>query len=136
MLLTKYDIRVSGVLFSLIFKDNLVLVDGKSGLGKTMLFKQIKKDALVNNRNFLCLDYNDLQTNNVANVIGKVKSKVIFIDNAEIVLNDMQRTAISFDTANQYVIFTHNTRGYKPNRLSFATLEIKGNQGYLSYDLQ
>ena len=136
MKLTRYSIEVNGIEFNLQFKDSLILVDGKSGLGKTMLFKQVKNDALVNNKGIICLDYGDLQSNNVANIIGNVSDKTIFIDNAEVVLDDKQRLFISFDTHNQYIVFTHSSRGFKPRKYSFATLCIKDNLGFLQYDLE
>jgi len=134
-LLSEYDIKVKGIQYHLVFKDSLTLIDGYSGIGKTLLFKQMKKDSLVNGKGFICIDYENNQENLLQRVLNTSHDKVIVIDTAEIILNMDQRMFISLDEKNQYIVFSHVTDGFKPRKTSLTELVIKGNVGYLEYVL-
>ena len=137
MLYDKYTITTNGVKYSLELKDNLVLVSGLSGCGKTMLFKAVKEDATVNKKNIVCLnrDYeNDLEY--IEHVIAKSHNNLIVIDNADILLSHEMKLAISLDDNNQYLIFTQSTKGFRPSEDSFAKLIVKDKKGYLDYYLK
>lgn len=133
MIIENYTIGVHGIVFKLKFRDNLTLIDGDSGIGKTMLFKQIRNDALVNKPNIVCINKDNGTA--IDNILKSNKNKVIVIDNAEIILNMRNRLFVSLDKNNQYIIFTHTTRGYKPNKYSFTELVIEGKKGRLDYSL-
>lgn len=134
MLKTNYSINALDINFSLNFKSNLTLIDGLSGTGKTMLFKQIRKDSVVNTtKKIACFNYEN--KGDASAQIHKLKGYIIFIDNAEIILNADDREYVSRDKNNQYVIFTHTTAGFYPQEGSFTKLRIENAKGYLDYVL-
>ena len=47
LLLTRYQTSDNNVEFDLYFKDKMTLINGDSGIGKTMLFKAIERDTLI-----------------------------------------------------------------------------------------
>lgn len=117
------------------FKDSLTLIYGESGAGKTMLFKAIERDTLLENTNIICLNYDDISSGNIAHTLASAKNKIIVIDNADVALSLSQRMQISLDKENQYIIFTHSADGYKPGNASLAELVIKNGKGILVYRL-
>lgn len=135
LLLTEYKTRDNNIDFELQFKDKLTLINGNSGIGKTMLFKAIERDTLIKKTNILCLNFDDITSGNVKHTLNSAKNKVIVIDNADIALNMAQRAQISMDTSNQYIIFTHSTDGFMPSRGSITELEIKDGKGKIKHIL-
>ena len=137
MLYSTYNIETNGVEFSLELKDNLVLVSGLSGCGKTMLFKAIKEDATVHKKNIICInkDYeNDLPY--VKHLISGSRNNLIVIDNSDILLTLEMKLEISLDENNQYLIFTQSTEGFRPSADSFAELIVENKRGSLNYYLK
>ena len=97
------------------FTNNITLVMGESGIGKTAAFSFIRECMAVNPK-ILCLNYLDYQKN-VKEVLKDIEGKLIVIDNADILLDDDARKYISLDDKNQYLIIGRN-----PKNL-FATKE-------------
>ena len=97
------------------FTNNITLVMGESGIGKTAAFSFIREYMAVNPK-ILCLNYLDYQKN-VKEVLKDIEGKLIVIDNADILLDDDARKYISLDDKNQYLIIGRN-----PKNL-FATKE-------------
>lgn len=97
------------------FKNNITILMGNSGTGKTAAFSFIKECMAVN-PNIVCLNYLDYQKD-ILEIIKKAKGKLIVIDNADVLLNDETRKYISLDGENQYLIIGRN-----PKNL-FATKE-------------
>lgn len=98
-----------------VFTNNITILTGDSGTGKTASFSFIKECMAVN-PDILCLNYLDYQKN-VKEIVRKAKGKLIVIDNADILLDDDTRKYISLDDRNQYLIIGRN-----PKNL-FATKE-------------
>ena len=98
-----------------IFTNNITILMGDSGTGKTAAFSFIK-ECMVMNPKILCLDYYDYQKN-IKEILCQTKGKLIVIDNADILLNDDARKYISLDDENQYLLIGRN-----PKNL-FATKE-------------
>ena len=99
-----------------------------------MLLKQIRKDSIVNaSKKIACFNYEN--KNDVSAKLRELKGYIIFIDNAEILLDSDDREYVSIDRDNQYVIFTHTTSGFYPQAGSFAELKIEDGVGYLDYVL-
>lgn len=139
MIISKYEIISNGINFKLLLKDNLVLVDGFSGIGKSMLFRTIRAKANTNAdaTNILCINKDDIKGKSIENIrylINTSKNKFIVIDNAEIVLDYELRNKISIDTENQYLVFSHTTDGFIPVKKSICTLVVEGKNGYLKYN--
>lgn len=97
------------------FHNNITILMGDSGTGKTASFSFIRECMAVNPK-ILCLNYLDYQKDIKALISGE-KDKLIVIDNADILLNDDTRKYISLDGKNQYLIIGRN-----PKNL-FATKE-------------
>lgn len=97
------------------FKNNITILMGDSGTGKTAVFSSIRECAATNSQ-LLCLNYLDYQKD-IRDIISKATDKLIVIDNADILLDDEIRKYISLDDKNQYLII-----GRSPRNL-FATKE-------------
>ncbi len=97
------------------FTNNITILMGDSGTGKTAAFSFIRECMAVN-PNILCINYLDYQSD-IQDMIRRSDGKLIVIDNANILLNDDTRKYISLDDKNQYLIIGRN-----PKNL-FATKE-------------
>lgn len=97
------------------FENNITILTGASGTGKTASFSFIR-ECMALNPDILCINYLDYQKD-IKKMISDVKGKLIVIDNADILLNDEVRKYISVDADNQYLIIGRN-----PKNL-FATKE-------------
>ncbi|MDE7433014.1 MAG: ABC transporter ATP-binding protein [Lachnospiraceae bacterium] len=105
----------SSFIVNFTFKNNITILMGDSGTGKTATFSFIKECMAVNPK-IACLNYVDYQKD-IKDVISKTEGKLIIIDNADILLDDDTRKYISLDDKNQYLIIGRN-----PKNL-FATKE-------------
>lgn len=97
------------------FINNITILMGDSGTGKTAAFSFIRECMAVNPK-ILCLNYLDYQRD-IGDVIKQADGRLIVIDNADILLDDDTRKYISVDDKNQYLIIGRN-----PKNL-FATKE-------------
>lgn len=91
-----------------VFTNNITILTGDSGTGKTATFSFIKECMAVN-PDILCLNYLDYQRN-VKEIVSRAKEKLIVIDNADILLDDDTRKYISLDDRNQYLIIGRNPK--------------------------
>ena len=71
------------------FQNNITILMGDSGTGKTASFSFIKECMAVNPQ-ILCLNYLDYQKD-VKEIIRHTEGKLIVIDNADILLDDDTR---------------------------------------------
>ena len=97
------------------FTNNITILTGDSGTGKTASFLFIK-ECMALNPDILCLNYLDYQKD-IASIIKNADRKLIVIDNADVLLNNDIRKHIAVDDKNQYLIIGRN-----PKNL-FATKE-------------
>jgi Holliday junction resolvasome RuvABC ATP-dependent DNA helicase subunit len=97
------------------FTNNITILTGDSGTGKTASFSFIQECMAVN-PGILCLNYLDYQKD-IAGIIKSAEKKLIVIDNADVLLSDTVRKYIALDDKNQYLIIGRN-----PKNL-FATKE-------------
>ena len=97
------------------FSNNITILMGNSGTGKTAAFSFIRECMAINPK-LLCLNYMDYQKN-IKDIISHEEGKLIVIDNADILLDEDTRKYISLDDKNQYLIIGRN-----PHNL-FATKE-------------
>lgn len=105
------------------FTNNITILMGDSGTGKTAAFSFIRECMAVNPK-ILCLNYLDYQKN-IIEVISKEEGKLIVIDNADILLNDDTRKYISLDDKNQYLIIGRNPRNFFATKENLFELENK-----------
>ena len=97
------------------FTNNITILMGDSGTGKTATFSFIRECMAIDSR-ILCLNYLDYQKN-IKDIISQENGKLIVIDNADILLDDDTRKYISLDDKNQYLIIGRNPKNF------FATKE-------------
>lgn len=97
------------------FTNNITILMGDSGTGKTATFSFIRECMAIDSR-ILCLNYLDYQKD-IMTTVSNTQGKLIVIDNADILLSDDIRKYISLDDKNQYLIIGRN-----PKNL-FATKE-------------
>lgn len=97
------------------FTNNITILTGDSGTGKTLAFSLIRECMAVNPK-LLCINYLDYQSD-IKDMISRADGKLVVIDNADILLDDDTRKYISLDDTNQYLIIGRN-----PKNL-FATKE-------------
>ena len=90
------------------FTNNITILTGSSGTGKTASFSFIRECMAVNSE-ILCINYQDYQKN-IRKLIEGEKGKLIVIDNADILLDDDTRKYISLDDKNQYLIIGRNPK--------------------------
>jgi Holliday junction resolvasome RuvABC ATP-dependent DNA helicase subunit len=97
------------------FTNNITILTGDSGTGKTASFSFIQ-ECMAMNSDIICLNYLDYKKD-IAGIIKSAEKKLIVIDNADVLLSDDVRKHIALDDKNQYVIIGRN-----PKNL-FATKE-------------
>lgn len=91
-----------------IFTNNITILTGESGTGKTASFSFIR-ECMAIDPNILCFNYLDYQKD-IKEIISKEEGKFIVIDNADILLDDATRKYISLDDKNQYLIIGRNPK--------------------------
>ena len=84
------------------FTNNITILTGDSGTGKTLVFSFIRECMAVNPK-LLCINYLDYQSD-IRDMISRADGKLVVIDNADILLDDDTRKYISLDDTNQYLI--------------------------------
>ena len=90
------------------FTNNITILTGSSGTGKTASFSFIRECMAVNPE-ILCINYQDYQKD-IRKLIEGEKGKLIVIDNADILLDNDTRKYISLDDKNQYLIIGRNPK--------------------------
>lgn len=90
------------------FTNNITLLTGPAGSGKTTAFSIIKECMAVNSY-IVCINYQNYQKD-IKKLIADETGKLIVIDNADILLDDDTRKYISLDDKNQYLIIGRNPK--------------------------
>lgn len=90
------------------FTNNITILMGDSGTGKTAAFSFIK-ECMACNPDIVCLNYLDYQKN-IGDIIRNAEKKLIVIDNADLLLDDDTRKYIALDDKNQYLIMGRNPK--------------------------
>lgn len=103
------------------FKNNITILMGDSGTGKTAAFSFIRECMAINHKLF-CLNYLDYQKN-IKDIISQTEGKLIVIDNADILLDDDTRKYISVDDKNQYLIIGRNPKNLFATKENLYKLE-------------
>ena len=114
------------------FTNNITILMGDSGTGKTAAFSFIK-ECMAWNPDIVCLNYLDYQKN-IGDIIRNVEKKLIVIDNADLLLDDDTRKYIALDDKNQYLIMSRNPKNLfavKENLFELVS-EKQGEQTVLS----
>lgn len=88
------------------FENNITILQGDSGSGRTMVFSIIQEEA-IDNEQILCINYRD---KDIGELIKQTSGKLLVIDNADVLLSDDIRKIIALDVQNQYLIIGRNPR--------------------------
>ena len=92
-----------------VLENNITLVNGFSGDGKSAVYSFIEELATEDKR-IRCLNFLNIN-DNYKNMIRRSKGKLFVIDNADILLDDKTRMHIATDSNNQYLLFGRNPTG-------------------------
>ena len=68
------------------FTNNITILTGDSGTGKTLVFSFIRECMAVNPK-LLCINYLDYQSD-IRDMISRADGKLVVIDNADILLDE------------------------------------------------
>lgn len=98
-----------GVQIDLVFNDNLTIVSGDSGTGKSFLYSALT-DLVLDYPFLYPLNYTS-KGKDLAGLFSSSKGKLFVIDNADLLLGDKERECIAFDCNNQYLLFGRNPAG-------------------------
>ena len=115
------------------FKNNITILMGDSGTGKTAAFSFIQECMAINSK-ILCLNYLDYQKN-IQEIIRDAEGKLIVIDNADILMDDEVRRFINFEFSNQYMLFLRNCDGLNVSDKSFKVMKVESNMITLEEEL-
>ena len=116
------------------FSNNITILTGDSGTGKTASFSFIK-ECMAFNPNILCFNYLDYQKD-IGDMIRKADGKLIVIDNADILLDDETRKYISLDGNNQYLIIGRNPKNLFTTKDNLFELVIKTTDEVTEFRIQ
>lgn len=134
IIIPNYEISVGALTYNLEFKDNLTLIMGDSGIGKTLLYNALADKASERaNKEYDLFECFNYRTHNILEKLKLLKNKVIIIDNAEAVLDLTSKLYITRDRNNQYIIFAHYKKGFYANGINLATMEIEEDAIRLEY---
>lgn len=98
----------SSFLVDFTFKNNITILMGDSGTGKTATFSFIRECMSINPK-IVCFNYLDYQKD-MKTIISREQGKLIVIDNADILPDNDTRKYISVDDKNQYLIIGRNPK--------------------------
>lgn len=107
------------------FDNNITVLMGDSGTGKTASYSFIK-ECMSMNPDILCINYLDYQKD-IGEMIRSAKGKLIVIDNADVLLDDSIRKYIALDDKNQYLIIGRNPRNLFTTKDNLYELTSKKN---------
>jgi len=111
----------SAFIIDFTFDNNVTILMGDSGAGKTAVFSFIR-ECMPINQSIFCLNYLDYQKN-IESILREVEGKLVVIDNADILLNDAARKYISLDERNQYFIIGRNPQNLFATRDNLYELQ-------------
>lgn len=118
----------------LVFRNNITILMGDSGIGKTSAFSFIR-EYLAANPKVTCFNYL-LYRDELKEFIKKTEGKLILIDNADVLLNDDARKHIYLDDKNQYLIIGKNSRNLLVSREDLFELVSEKVGGQTKYTIQ
>lgn len=102
----KIDANYCGRHILLEFTNNMTVVCGNSGVGKTRLWELL--GDLVLDFPYLSMLSLRNKNDNILELLKSSSGKLFVIDNADIVLGAEERKYVAFDGSNQYLLFGRN----------------------------
>lgn len=116
------------------FTNNITLLMGDSGRGKTLIFAILQELSAIDKR-IVCINYLDINKE-IKEEIEKASGKLIIIDNADAILSDDTRKVIAFDRENQYLIIGRNPKNLLITRENLFELNQEKIGNVMSYSLK
>lgn len=116
------------------FTNNITLLMGDSGRGKTLIFTILQELSAIDKR-IVCINYLDINEE-IKEEIEKASGKLIIIDNADVILGDDTRKVIAFDRENQYLIIGRNPKNLLITRENLFELNQEKIGNVMSYSLK
>ncbi len=116
------------------FSNNITILTGLSGSGKTASFSFIR-ESMALNPDIVCLNYLDYQKD-IKALLARTEGKLIVIDNADILLNDETRKYISLDGKNQYLIIGRNPQNLFATKENLFELESIKNGETIEFQIK
>ena len=116
------------------FKNNITILMGDSGTGKTVIFSFFEECMAVDSR-LLCLDYTDYQKD-IRGIVSMAQGKLIVIDNADILLDDDTRKYICLDDENQYLIIGRNPKNLFATKENLYELKSERNGAQTKFTIR
>ncbi len=89
----------------------------------------------VIDKRIICINYLDINKK-IEDEIEKASGKLIIIDNADVILNDVIRKTIAFDRENQYLIIGRNPKNLLTTRENIFELIQKKTGNVTVYSLK
>lgn len=126
MIYSSIKFRMEPFHYDLEFQDEITLVGGDSGVGKTFLYSVLEDIRLTEEYSAIHL-YNYKTADRIKEIF-ELRNCFIVIDNAAIILNNELKRFINFEPSNQYMLFGRNCTGLNVSKKSFKCLTRKGNK--------
>ena len=126
MIYSSIKFRMEPFHYDLEFQDEITLVGGDSGVGKTFLYSVLEDIRLTDEYSAIYL-YNYKTADRIKEIF-ELRNCFIVIDNAAIILNNELKRFINFEPSNQYMLFGRNCTGLNVSKKSFKYLTRKGNK--------
>lgn len=126
MIYSSIKFRMEPFHYDLEFQDEITLVGGDSGVGKTFLYSVLEDIRLTEEYSAIHL-YNYKTADRIKEIF-ELRNCFIVIDNAAIILNNELKRFINFEPSNQYILFGRNCTGLNVSKKSFKYLTRKGNK--------
>lgn len=102
------------------FADRITLVRGNSATGKTYLYQMLEDLRMT--REYRAIKLFNYKTEDFHDNLKKCRDRFVVIDNADLLLDDADRSFINFDCSNQYMLFARNCDGLNLSAGSFMLL--------------
>lgn len=126
MIYSSIKFRMEPFHYDLEFQDEITLVGGDSGVGKTFLYSVLEDIRLTEEYSAIHL-YNYKIADRIKEIF-ELRNCFIVIDNAAIILNNELKRFINFEPSNQYMLFGRNCTGLNVSKKSFKCLTRKENK--------
>lgn len=130
------DLKARHTTFSINFHftNNITLLMGDSGMGKTLIFG-ILQEYSASDQRLICLNYLNVNKEIKAE-IANASGKLIVIDNADVILTDDMRKDIALDKKNQYFIIGRNPKNLLTTKENLFELKQEKAGNVIEYSLK
>lgn len=120
MVYNKIQFEAAPFSYSLEFTDRITLVRGNSATGKTYLYQMLEDLKLT--EPFQKIRLFNYKSEDFHYNLKQCRGKFVVIDNADLLLNEVDKQFINFETENQYLLFARNCDGLNLSADSFTVL--------------